>query len=67
MNYVVHFGHDVDHDVFYVLSSDILGLHVEAATFEEFVAITREIAHDLVGEPFVGASISFQHEIVLAA
>ncbi len=67
MTYVVHVGHDVEQDAYYVLSSDIPGLNVEAKSFEEFVDITRDLAPDLVGHKVTGASISFQHEIVLAA
>ena len=32
----------------YVSESDIIGLHIEAATVEEFEAIMRDVATDLV-------------------
>ena len=32
----------------YVSKSDIIGLHIEAATVEEFEAIMRDVATDLV-------------------
>ncbi len=32
----------------YVAESDILGLHIEAATIEEFEAVMRDVATDLV-------------------
>jgi len=50
-----------------VNSSDIPGLHVEADTFEEFVAIVKDVAPDLLGEAALGSEISFQQVVVLAA
>lgn len=32
----------------YVCESDIIGLHIEAATIDEFEAVMREVATDLV-------------------
>lgn len=67
MSYVVHVGHDVGQGVYYVLSSDIPGLNVEAPSIEQLMEITRDVAPDLLGEPAAGSSISFQHEVVFVA
>ena len=67
MSYVVHVGHDVEQGVYYVLSSDIPGLNVEARSFVDFVDITRDLAPDLFARKVTGASIRFQQDIVLAA
>jgi hypothetical protein len=39
----------------YVAESDILGLHIEAATIDEFEAIMRDVATDLVIANHIGA------------
>jgi predicted RNase H-like HicB family nuclease len=60
MTYVVHVCHDSETGRYYVDSSDIPGLHVEADTFEEFVNIVQDVAPDLLGEAARGSEISFQ-------
>lgn len=50
MCYVVNVGYDDDERRYFVLSSDIDGLHVEASTFEEFAQAARELVPALVGK-----------------
>ena len=51
---------------YYVLSSDIPGLHVETETFEDFVEAVCEVAPDLMGDQAAGSKIYFEREIELA-
>ncbi|WP_020175241.1 DUF1902 domain-containing protein [Methyloferula stellata] len=67
MTYVVHVSQDRETGRYYVDSSDIPGLHVEADTFEEFVNIVQDVAPDLLGEAAPGSEISFQQIVTLAA
>jgi hypothetical protein len=65
-NYIVKFGFDEAERRYFVLYSDIPGLNVEADAFEEFVAVVRDVAADLVGELPGGSRIRFEREVVLA-
>lgn len=63
---------DPEAGVFYS-QSDIPGLHVEAATFDEFVALVRDLAPEMIGDnlpqakgPFV-VRIEGRCDLVLSA
>ena len=62
MSYVVHIGYDMQESRYYVLSSEIPGLNVEANSVDEFVEIARDLASELIGEHVAGSSIDFRHE-----
>jgi hypothetical protein len=66
MSYIVSVGFDEANHRYYVLSSDIPGLHVETATFEEFVDTVRDVTPELVGDHAAGTKIRFEREIELA-
>ena len=66
MSFTVLVGFDEAEHRYYVLESDIPGLHVETSTFEEFVEVTKDFAPDLVGERAAGATIEFKREVALA-
>ena len=51
---------------YYVLSSDIPGLNIEADTFEAFVEAAQDVAPDLVGDRALGAKIKFEREVAIA-
>lgn len=65
MSYIVRVGYDAEEHVYFVLSSDIPGLHIESETFEQFVEIAIDATPDLVGVPAGGSSITFQQEVEL--
>jgi len=65
MSFVVIVGFDEAEHRYYVLESDIPGLHVETETFEEFVEVTRDFAPDLIGARAAGAKIEFKREVAL--
>ena len=44
----VNVSHDKQESVWYVLSSDIVGLHAEAETLDELVAVIADVAPDLI-------------------
>jgi hypothetical protein len=56
--------HEATHR-YYVLSSDIPGLHVETETFEDFVDTVRDVTPELVGDQAAGTKIRFEREIEL--
>jgi hypothetical protein len=66
MSYVVSVGFDEANHRYYVLASDIPGLHVETDTFEEFVDAVRDVTPDLMGDQAAGSKIRFEREIELA-
>ena len=66
MSYIVSVGFDEANHPYYVLSSDIPGLHVETETFEDFVEAVCEVAPDLMGDQAAGSKIRFEREIELA-
>ena len=66
MSYVVQIGYDVQAGKYYVLSSDIPGLNIEAGSVDEFVAIAHDLAPDLVGDHATGSSIDFRYERAFA-
>ena len=49
MSYVVKVGFDEAEHRYFVLSSDLPGLRIEADSFEAFVEAVRDVAPDLVG------------------
>lgn len=67
MSYIVKVGVEPTHGRYFVISSEIPGLNIEADTFEEFVAVAEDVAPDLVGQPGREIRIRFEREIVLAA
>ncbi len=66
MSFTVLVGFDEAEHRYYVLESDIPGLHVETATFEEFVEVIKDFAPDLIGDLAAGAKIEFKREVALA-
>jgi predicted RNase H-like HicB family nuclease len=44
----VNVSHDKQERVWYVLSSDIQGLHAEAETLDELVTVISDVAPDLI-------------------
>ena len=66
MSFTVIVGFDEAEHRYYVLESDIPGLHVETATFEEFIEVTKDFAPDLIGDRAVGAKFEFKREVALA-
>jgi hypothetical protein len=59
-------GFDEGERRYYVLRSDIPGLHVETTSFEEFIEVTKDFAPDLIGDRAAGTKIEFKREIALA-
>ena len=62
MSFIVSVGFDESEHRYFVLSSDIPGLNIEADTFEGFVEAARDVAADLVGDRAVGATRAFERE-----
>ena len=66
VRFTVRVGFDeVDHR-YYVIDSNVPGLHVETDTFEEFVEVVQDVMPDLVGQDAAGAKVKFEREIALA-
>jgi hypothetical protein len=66
MSYTVKVGFDQTEHRYFVLDSDIPGLHIEADSFEAFVEAVQDMAPELVGEYDEGAKIRFEREVALA-
>lgn len=66
MSFTVLVGFDEAEHRYYVLESDLPGLHVETKTFEEFIEVTMDFVPDLVGERAAGAKIEFKREVALS-
>jgi hypothetical protein len=66
VSFTVLVGFDEAEHRYYVLESNIPGLHVETATFEEFIEVTKDFAPDLIGNRASGAKIEFKREVALA-
>jgi predicted RNase H-like HicB family nuclease len=66
MRFTVNVGFDETEHRYYVIASDIPGLHVETDTFEEFVEVVQDVMPDLVGRDASGAKVKFEREIALA-
>ncbi len=50
----VNVSHDKQECVWHVLSSDIPGLHAEAGTLDELVAVIADVALDLIAANIPG-------------
>jgi Domain of unknown function (DUF1902) len=65
----VNVSHDKQESVWYVLSSDIPGLHAEAETLDELVTVISDVAPDLILANLPGTpgdtAISIQHMVNL--
>lgn len=63
----VNVSHDKQESIWYVLSSDILGLHAEAETLDELVTVISDVAHDLIAANMPGTpadtAIRIQHMV----
>jgi len=63
----VNVSHDKQESVWYVLSSDIVGLHAEAETLDELVTIISDVAPDLIAANMpntpADAAIRIQHMV----
>jgi hypothetical protein len=66
VSYTVLVGFDEAEHRYYVLDSDIPGLHVETATFEEFIEVAKDFAPDLIEDRATGAKIAFRRDVALA-
>jgi hypothetical protein len=66
MRFTVSVGFDEAEHRYYVLDSDVTGLHVETDTFEEFVEVVQDVMPDLIGAGASGAKVKFEREIALA-
>ena len=66
MEFVVRVGFDEIKRRYFILSSEIEGLNVEADTFEELVEIATDLAPDLLPEQH-GASLVFETKVLLSA
>ena len=66
MTYTVHVGYDETNGTYFVMTSDIEGLHAETRSFEDLVDVTQDALPDLVGENAIGARITFQREVAYA-
>ena len=65
MRFTVSVGYDEAARRYFVLSSDIPGLNIEADTFEEFVEAVQDVAPDF-GDRAEGAKIKFEREVAIA-
>lgn len=63
----VNVSHDKQEGVWYVLSSDITGLHAEAETLDELVTVISDVAPDLIAANMPGTpadtAIRIQHMV----
>jgi hypothetical protein len=63
----VNVNHDKQGSVWYVLSSDIVGLHAEAETLDELVTVISDVAPDLIAANMPGTpadtAIRIQHMV----
>jgi hypothetical protein len=66
VSYVVSVGYDTVERRYFVISSDISGLNIEAGTFEEFVEAARDAAPDLIADRTGESEIRFEREVILA-
>ena len=55
-----HVGFDATAKVYFVLSSEIPGLNIEAPTFETFVEVALDAAPDLLDRGSIPARIDFR-------
>ena len=58
-------GFDAETGVYYVLASDLQGLHVEMPTFESFVEVATDLAPNLMDNPGRGARLQFRRMVDL--
>ena len=66
MRFTVNVGFDEAEHRYYLIDSDVPGLHVETDTFEEFVEVVQDVMPDLIGTGASGAKVKFEREIALA-
>jgi predicted RNase H-like HicB family nuclease len=63
----VNVSHDKTQNVWFVLTSDIPGLHAEAETLDELVAVISDVAPDLVAanlpDTSADTAIRIQHMV----
>ncbi len=61
MSFTIKVSHDEAAQVWFVHESNVPGLHAEAATLDDLIAIIEDVTPDLVtgepGEPVAGADI----------
>ena len=67
MSFTVKVGYDAAEHRYFVISSDIPGLNIEADTFEEFVEAAQDAAPDLVDARVGGSKICFEREVAIAS
>jgi len=66
VSFTVVVGFDEAEHRYWVLSSDVPGLHVETDTFEEFIDVVQDVMPELVGSKAAGGKVRFEREIALA-
>jgi predicted RNase H-like HicB family nuclease len=61
----VHVNHDAKEGIWFIQSSDVPGLHAEAATLDELVAVIEDLVPELVAANLpglaAGVPLSIQH------
>ena len=67
MSYIVKLGFDETTKRYYVLESELPGLNIEAESFEEFCALIRDVAPDLVDSPHEPLDIQLVSHVLIAA
>jgi uncharacterized protein DUF1902 len=64
---IVNVSHDKQESVWFVLSSDIVGLHAEAETLDELVTVISDVAPDLIAANMpdtpADTAVSIQHMV----
>lgn len=65
MSFIVVVGFDEAEHRYYVISSDMPGLNIEADTFDEFMQSAKEVAAVLLETP-QGATLKFEREVTIA-
>ena len=66
MSFTVKVGYDEAERRYFVISSDIPGLNIEADTLDEFIEAAQDAAPDLIGVQPGGAKIRFEREVAIA-
>lgn len=66
MAYNVNIRRDAAERIYYVVSSDIPGLHAESSSADELFDIVRDLAPDLLSSETADIQIEFHVEVITA-